>query len=299
MSIREEKLRIKKFFSTFLVVILGGCLWAQSAFEDGEKLFRQKKYEEAIPYFVQATQKSENPKAWSLYAECYCRTNQTGKCLDIVNKAMDKPGTDKKHLSVLAANCHFRDGDYAQSIEWAEKVMAMDSLYHHAYIIRANAYLHLNKLKEAKADYVRYLELSYSDPQENEIRRLIALLDDEVERLEKEEQARLAEEQRLREEEERYRAEQQRIKEEQERIAAEKAAEERRKQAEREAEEARIAAEKAAEEARLAALKAAEDAERRRRLLEDVAASLNGSGSETMTAGAEDIIDYGFETELE
>ena len=74
----------------------------------------------------------------------------------------------------------------------------------------------------------------------------------------------------------------------QQRAEAEKRAEEAAK---REAESAMRVAE--------AAKKAEEDAARRRKLLEDVAASLQNSGSSNMNAGAEGTIDYGYETELE
>ncbi len=49
----------------------------------------------------------------------------------------------------------------------------------------------------------------------------------------------------------------------------------------------------------LAAQKAAEDAERRRKLLEDVAASLQNSETENMSAGAEGTMNYGYQSELE
>ena len=47
------------------------------------------------------------------------------------------------------------------------------------------------------------------------------------------------------------------------------------------------------------AKKAEEDAARRRKLLEDVAASLQNSETSNMTAGAEGTVDYGYESELE
>ena len=99
------------------------------------------------------------------------------------------------------------------------------------------------------------------------------------------EQAALLEAQR---EELRKLIEEQKAVQEAQRAEAEKRAEEAAK---REAESAMRAAE--------AAKKAEEDAARRRKLLEDVAASLQNSGSSNMNAGAEGTIDYGYETELE
>ncbi len=56
-------------------------------------------------------------------------------------------------------------------------------------------------------------------------------------------------------------------------------------------EERRIAAERARQEA--------EEAARRKKLLEDVASSLQDSASENMSAGADGTVDYGYESELE
>ena len=69
----------------------------------------------------------------------------------------------------------------------------------------------------------------------------------------------------------------------------ERIAEERRKEEERIAEEKRLAEEK----------KRAEEAERRRKLLEDVANSLHNTDSTSLSSGAEDLIDYEQESELD
>lgn len=64
--------------------------------------------------------------------------------------------------------------------------------------------------------------------------------------------------------------------------------EQERKQKE---EEQRVAAERARLEQ--------EEAARRKKLLEDVASSLQDAASENMSAGAEGTVDYGYESELE
>ena len=59
-----------------------------------------------------------------------------------------------------------------------------------------------------------------------------------------------------------------------------------------------MARQKAEQDALEAERKAAED-ERRRKLLEDVANSLQQTDTTNMTAGAEDVLDYDYESELE
>ena len=62
--------------------------------------------------------------------------------------------------------------------------------------------------------------------------------------------------------------------------------------------QAELAKKRAAEEeARKAEM--AREAERRRKLLEDVANSLQQTDSMNMTAGAEDVIEYDYESELD
>ncbi len=59
-----------------------------------------------------------------------------------------------------------------------------------------------------------------------------------------------------------------------------------------------MARQKAEQEALEAERRAAEE-ERRRKLLEDVANSLQQTDTTNMTAGAEDVLDYDYESELE
>ena len=110
------------------------------------------------------------------------------------------------------------------------------------------------------------------------------LLDEEKARAEREKEARLAEEAR--------------IKEEEARIAEQKAAEEEAARLEAEKQAALKAAEEEAARAEAERI-AAEEAARRRKLLEDVAASLQNTETENMSAGAEGTVEYDYETELE
>ena len=212
-------------------------------------------------------------------------------------------GTNKKIIAYDAGNICFKMEDYENAEKWYTMAITADSTYSPAILNRAQSRLKLGRYADSREDYIRYQELAPTNPQYQEIQLLIALLDTEVERIAKEEEAAKAEAQRIQIENARIEAENARIEAarvEAERVAAEKAA------AEKEAEEARQRAKQAEEEARIAAEKAAEaerkekeEAERRRRLLEDVAASLQDSETQNMSAGAEGTVDYGYESELE
>ena len=125
----------------------------------------------------------------------------------------------------------------------------------------------------SETDYEKYIECLPEDPQVEEIERLLGYLEKEMEEIRLESE-RLAEEQK-------------RIEEENRRLQEELARQEEQRLL-KEAEEARILAEQ----------KAAEE-ERRRKLLEEVANSLQQTDTTNMTAGAEDVLDYEYESELE
>ena len=145
--------------------------------------------------------------------------------------------------------------------------------FYAALLNRANARLKQKKYEECIQDYEKYIECLPEDPQVEEIERLLGYLEKEMEEIRLESE-RLAEEQK-------------RIEEENRRLQEELARQEEQRLL-KEAEEARILAEQ----------KAAEE-ERRRKLLEEVANSLQQTDTTNMTAGAEDVLDYEYESELE
>ena len=150
-------------------------------------------------------------------------------------------------------------------------------------------------LEAALGDYKKYIACNPYDEQADKINQMINAILSELNRLEEEakraeiEAAKRAEEEkRIAAELEKQRQEEEARRAEEERIAAEKKAEEERLAAERKAEEERILAEKKAAEA-----------ERRRKLLEEVANSLQNTDSTNMSSGAEDLIEYEMESELD
>ena len=179
---------------------------------------------------------------------------------------MNSPLSNKKILSFNQGNVAYSAGDYKKAETSFSLALAASPTFYEALLNRANARLMSQKYPEALEDYKKYITVLPDDPQEPEIRRLIAYLEGEIQRIQ-EEAIRFAEEQK-------------RLEEENARMQAELA----RQQAEREAAEAE--------------LRAAE-AERRRKLLEDVANSLQQTDTVNMTAGAEDVLDYDYESELE
>lgn len=255
-----------------------------SDFLRGEELFKQNKAQDSLEFLKRACASQKFPKAYIYLSLAYFQLGDYKNSLAVCEQGMNVSGTDKKVLAYNAGNTCFVADDYENAEKWYSLAISANSLYSNPVLNRANTRLKLGKIQESIADYKRFLELEPNDKQRPQIEKLLALLDDELVRLAEEENMRKAEEERLKAEEAR--------------IAEQRALEEAKRK-----EEERIAAEKlAAEQEALRAEQerlAQEEAERRRKLLEDVASSLQNTQTENMSAGAEGTFDYGYETELE
>lgn len=268
-----------------------------SNFAGGESYFRQNQPDKAIPLLETSITEGGNPRAYIYLALCYYQLERYQEAIEVCNKGMMATGTNKKIIAYNAGNISFKMENYTAAEKWYSMAITADATYAPAVLNRAQALLKQGKYRESREDYIRYQELAPENPQYQEIQVLIGLLDTEIGRLAEEEEKARQEEVRIQVENARIEAENARIVAEQAAQAA--AAEEARIKAEKAAEEARIQAEMAAAKAAEAERQAAEEAERRKRLLEDVAASLQDSESQNMSAGAEGIVDYGYESELE
>lgn len=294
-----------KKFSFFVISILFSVgLFAES---EGEKLFKENKPEEAVILLEQEKETGIiTANGWNYLGLAYYQLENYEKSAEVFALGLKTPGTNKKVLAYNQGNTYFAMKMYEKAAESYSLTLKVDKGYTQALLNRANAYLMCQKFEESVEDYSEYITLEPEDPQRDSIEELLKMLKAEIVRLEEEriiaeeEAARLAEEERIMQEElERQRIEAERIAEE-ERLEQERIAEEARKEQERVAEEQRIAREKAEEELRKAEEeRLAAEAERRRKLLEDVANSLHNSESSSMSSGAEDLIDYDQESELD
>ncbi|MCR4733452.1 MAG: tetratricopeptide repeat protein [Treponema sp.] len=297
-------------FILFLLVFNTFC-FAES---NGERLFKENKPEESIPFLEEEiTAGTASAQAYNFLGLAYYQLGEYEKSAEVFAKGLKVSGTNKKVLSYNQGNSYYLMQNYNEAVKSFDLAIVMDSSFSDAMLNRANSYLMLRDFKKAKVDYQKYLELEPENSQKESIVALLALLDNQIVRQEEEEKlaaieaARIAEEEKkLQEELERQRLEEERLAEEA-RKERERLEEEARKERERLEEEARIAREKEEAEKRkieeeqrkIEEEKKAIEAERRRKMLEDVANSLQDTSSTNMTAGSEEILDYDFESELD
>lgn len=246
-----------------IFLLAGGSFFAQQV-SPGVKLFCENNPAGAIPLLEQEL-KNSNPSGdlYNYLGLAYSQTGNYQKAVEVFEKGLNVFGTNKKVLYYNKANAYYALSDFEKACDCYSMAIIADSSFAAPYLNRANSYLQLNDIEKCEIDYLTYLELAPNDPQEPQIRELLSLL-------RKEKEIRIAEQKRREEEAERLR-------QEEERLAAAKA-----------------------EQERLAAIKRAEEEERRRKLLEEVANSLKkGSETTNMSAGAEDVLSYEEESDID
>ena len=256
-------------------LFLNSALFAES---EGEKLFKNNKPAEAILFLEDEIKNgTASSAAYNYLGLSYYQLGDYQSSVDAFAKGLTVPATNKKVLAYNQGNAYYAMRDYENSAKSFSLALSADPKFTQALLNRANSNLMAQNYDGAITDYERFIILEPYDEQRPKIEQLVSLLKQEVARLE--EEARIAAEEaaRIAEEEKRMAEELARQKEEQERLEAERRA----------------------EEERLAEIRRQEEAERRRKLLEDVANSLQNTDSTNMTSGTEDLIDYDFESELD
>lgn len=253
----------KRFACCAILALNFGILFAQEL-SAGARLFIENEPARAIPVLERELNgASPAPELYNYLGLAYTVTGDYLKAVQAFDKGLKAFGTNKKVLYYNQGNAYYKMGDYQKACESYSMAIVADPEYASPYLNRANTYLRLNDIDNCVVDYNTYLDIRPDDPQEPKIRELLALL-------KREKELRIAEQKRREEEAER-------LKQEEERLARAKA-----------------------EQERLAALKKAEEEERRRKLLEEVANSLKQSSDTTnMSAGAEDVLSYDEESDID
>lgn len=252
--------------------------FAGYAESDGEKAFKENRPSDAVILLENDIMAGiASGAAYNYLGLSYYQLGDFQKSVEAFDKGLGVTGTNKKILAYNQGNSYYAMHDYNKAAKSFSLALSADPSFYNALLNRANSYLMAQNFSGALSDYKRYIIVVPDDPQKNEIIRLISALENEIKAQEVAAEQAAKEAERIAEEEKRMKAEMEK-----------QAAEERERFAREEAERKRIDDEKRAAEA-----------ERRRKLLEDVANSLQNTDSTNMSAGAEDLIDYEQEAELD
>ncbi len=256
--------RTKVFFFTVAILFSLSNAFSQT---EGERLFRTNQAFRAAEVLESEILSGNVTKdTYNYLGLSYFQNGEYEKSMDAFERGMKSPVSNKKVICFNQGNVAYARGDYAKAYSCYSLALAVSSDFYPALLNRANCSLASADYAAALSDYRTYISRLPDDAQAESIRRVISYLEEQI--------AFMAEE------EKRIAAENERMRLENERIQAEIA----RKQAE---EAARLEAEMALE------------AERRRKLLEEVANSLQQTDTMNMTAGAETVLEYDYESELD
>lgn len=257
-------MKTKVFYISIFLFVAGAFAFSES---EGEKLFKSNNPSGAVELLEQDVRNGNvSSDTYNFLGLAYFQLGDYQKSIDAFERGQKSGVANRKILCFNEGNVAYASGDYSKAESCYSLALAASPDFYGALLNRANARLMAQKYSDCLVDYKRFVAEQPDDPQTPEIYRLISYLEEEIKRQE-EEAARLAEEQR-------------RLEEENKRLQEE------------------IARQKAEQEALEAEREAAEE-ERRRKLLEDVANSLQQTDTTNMTAGAEDVLDYEYESELE
>jgi tetratricopeptide (TPR) repeat protein len=262
------------FILTFICI---SSLFGQnSSFERGEDLFLRNKPYEAVSLLERALAVDPaNIKAGLYLGMSYEQLGRLDDAIALYRKLLPHAGPQTALVAYNLGNVYFNKGVAVFAEQFYTQAITFDPGYSSAYLNRANTRIKTGSLDGAVSDYELYLELEPRSVQRPRIEQMIALIKEEI-IIEANKRVAAAEE-------------------------AARAVEEAARAAEQAAKDAEQAAKDAAEAAMLAEEAARLEKERRQRLLDEVAASLQASSEDTQgfAAGSESVSGYDSEFELE
>ncbi len=170
---------MKKIIIMISITICALCvtLYAETAFEAGEKLFMQNKPREAKSKLETALVKdNSNEKIYLYLGIIYEQLNDPVGAINILRRGLLITKNIKDMFYFNIGNNYFQQGDNTLADKNYTLAIAENSVYAPAYLNRANARVRLIKYPEAIEDYETYLRLEPDTWQREDIERLIALL---------------------------------------------------------------------------------------------------------------------------
>jgi tetratricopeptide (TPR) repeat protein len=188
----------REFFIILIALLLAYPIFAQeSMFKQGEQLFMENKPEQArIKLEAARIKEPQNEKIYLYLGIVYEQLNKPQEAIKIMRNGLLVATTVKDILYYNIANNYFKQGDNNLASENYTLAITENTMFGDAFLNRAQAYIKLEKYKEAIDDYLTYLQLVPGSAQREPIEKLIALLRADID-----EQERQAELQRIQEQE--------------------------------------------------------------------------------------------------
>ncbi|MDR2182035.1 MAG: tetratricopeptide repeat protein [Treponema sp.] len=194
-----------KFFFAVLTAALSAPVFAQSSdFERGRALFIENRSDEALGFFERAfTADPAHAEAALYLGMVYEQLGRLDEAIAVYRAILPRGGSESARIAYNLGNAYFRKGTASFAEQYYTQAIRFNGSYASAYLNRANARIKTGALKDAVADYERFLALEPSSSQRPQIEKLIGLIRDQeaaeaMRRLMAEEAARAELEQRRR-----------------------------------------------------------------------------------------------------
>jgi tetratricopeptide (TPR) repeat protein len=173
-------------------------------FTQGEALFVRNKPQEALPYLEKAFVANQDYLEGALYlAMCYEQLDKLDEAAAIYRKILPQGGEKTAMAACNLGNVYFKKGSNSLAEQFYTQAIRADPSYASAWLNRANVRVKTGSLREAVADYQRYLSLAPNSPKRPQVEKLVGLIQEEfaaeeIRRLMAEEAARAEAEKRQR-----------------------------------------------------------------------------------------------------
>lgn len=180
---------------------------------EGNELFEQKKYEEAVAKFKEIVEKvpelyqinlnigncyyemgdydsaiscykavlekePENKDALVSLGNVYLEKGELEKGMELFNKLSDEDATSPITLYNIAA-LFFNKGELETAVRYYEQALSLDQNMADAYYQSGLCYLNLNKKEKAKESFLKYLELKPDSDKADQVKAFLEYLDKE------------------------------------------------------------------------------------------------------------------------
>jgi tetratricopeptide (TPR) repeat protein len=161
-----------------LFAVLPG--FAQSNFNRGEELFMQNKPGEALAFLeLAAAEDPAHVRAFQYLGRVYEQLGRIDEAIAAYRKILPKAGGEAARIAFNLGNAYFMKGNAVFAEQFYTQALEEDPAFASACLNRANARVKSGSLREAIADYERYLSLEPRSPKGPDIERLLALIREE------------------------------------------------------------------------------------------------------------------------
>ena len=161
-----------------LVAFLSAGAAAASSFDDGERLFRDNKPAEALPFFEKAIlEPGADERSWLYLALSYQQLGRLDEASATLRKGLPQATRFKSFFYFDLGNVFVLQNKNSFAVDMFSQAIGLDGAYAPVFLNRANARLAVKDYGGAKDDYRRYLDLEPGSAQRASIEELIRRLD--------------------------------------------------------------------------------------------------------------------------